>query len=103
MLELLAEIDQVREGGLPEGWRGVIDFGEVWTEADAHLWPSVSGRLPIGEPLVYGGEIGPSSTATPMRAKVVLWAIDAPREIMRPGAHLTLRDGGIERAHGHLL
>lgn len=51
-IELAAEIEVIP--GAPEirdGWRGLLDFGEKWTEEDADLWTPELGELPVGEPL----------------------------------------------------
>ena len=56
--ELLAQIEPVAEAVLLHGRRGLIDFGEVWSEADTDLaWPPGSGNVPVGGPLVYGSEV----------------------------------------------
>lgn len=102
MLELLADIEA--EPGRPDlksGWRGLIDFGEVWRKSDADLWPSVSwGKVPLGERLTYGCELRLASDDAPRRAKLFLWAIDSPREVMSPGAEFALLDGHTVRARG---
>jgi hypothetical protein len=55
MLELMADIEsEAGRPGLKSGWRGLLDFGEVWTESDADLWPSVSGKVPLGDSLMWG-------------------------------------------------
>jgi hypothetical protein len=107
-IELLAQLEPV--AGVPElrdGWRGIVDFGEVWTDADAALWPDGSGEIPRGEPLVYGCEVRLLATdgeGEPLyRAKVVLWSLDERRNVMADGAKLALRDGKTVRATGHLL
>jgi hypothetical protein len=51
MLDLLAEIEPepgARE--MADGWRGLVDFGEAWSAADADL--SRFGEPPVGEPLM---------------------------------------------------
>lgn len=107
-IELLAELRPV-EGGpdVRDGWRGIVDFGEVWTDADAGLWPAGSGDV-RGEPLVYGCEVRALDTEGDRdprryRAKVVLWSLDEPRDVMAVGAKLTLKDGTTPRATGYVL
>ena len=101
--ELLAQIEPVGEAVvLRDGWRGLIDFGETWSEADAGLaWPEGSVNVPVGEPLVYGCEITYAEAGTE-RVRVRFIALDWLRPVMVPGARFTLRDGAAPRATGHV-
>ncbi len=104
MLHLVAEIQP--EPGSPEmadGWRGIADFGEVWSPADADLlWPPES-ELPAGEPVLYGCEVRFLSREKPVRVLLRFWSIHSPRAVMGPGAEFTLRDGPSPRATGRIL
>jgi hypothetical protein len=102
-VELLAEIEHVPGAPvIPEGWRGLIDFGELWSRADEDLWPPDSGPLPEGQPLTLGCEVMPcSSSDNGVRIRIFL--LDARRKVMVRGAALTLRDGRTARANGKLL
>jgi hypothetical protein len=102
-VELRAEIEAIPGAAeLPDGWRGLLDLGETWSEDDADLWDSQWGALPLDEPLTYGCEV--SRPAMKSRAVAIrLFALDKPRGRMTPGASLTLRDGGSARATGTLL
>ena len=101
--ELLARIEPVAEAvALRDGWRGLIDFGETWSEADAGLaWPPGSTNVPVGEPLVYGCEVTYAEASTE-RVRVRFIALDALRPVMVPGARFTLRDGATRRATGQI-
>jgi hypothetical protein len=102
-IELLAEVRPT--SGMPEigdGWRGLLDFGEAWTEGDAELWPAGSRDIPVGEPLVYGCELKRDADDT-RRVRLHLFAVDEPREVMKPGTPFTLRDGQTARAAGHIV
>jgi hypothetical protein len=101
--ELLARIEPVGEvATLRDGWRGVIDFGEIWSEADIDLaWPPGSGNVPVGEPLVHGCEVT-QTDADSDRVTVRFIALDSLRPVMVPGARFTLRDGASPRAIGHI-
>jgi hypothetical protein len=102
-LELLGEMDHVPGAPeVPNGWRGVIDFGETWTRADEGLWPPHGRPFPDGEPLTYGCEVTRDSDNEP-RISIRIFFLDAPRKAMAPGAAFTLRDGRTERANGKLL
>jgi hypothetical protein len=101
-VELLAQIHTARDAAeIPDGWRGLIDFGEVWTAADEALWPSGSGTLPGGQPLAYGCELRRDARAR--EATVRFLFLDQPREVMKPGMSFTLREGLKTRASGMLL
>lgn len=98
--EVLARIDPTPEGQpLRDGWRGIIDFGEVWSEAESDLWPPGSGAVPVGQPLVYGCELA-DADADLVRVRFI--ALDSLRPVMQPGTRFTLRDGDTPRATGHL-
>jgi hypothetical protein len=102
-LHLDVRVEQV-EGAteLLDGWRGLLDFGEHWTEADAALWPG-PGSVPLGKPLVYGCELQWRGTqGTTNEALLTLWSVDAPRSVMRTGAPFRLLDGSDLRATGEL-
>ncbi len=86
---------------LPDGWRGLVDFGELWTAGDAALWPTGSGDVPIGQPLVYGCELRHLSVEG--EAVLSLWSLDAPRPVMTDGTKIRLLDGNHLRARGELL
>ena len=104
MLELLVEVGpEPARPDLRDGWRGILDLGEVWTVADGILWPGGSGRLPVGEPLTYGCELRVLSDGIPFQGRLLLLAIESPRTVMKPGAQFTLCDGRILRATGRLL
>lgn len=101
MLSLPAEIDSVPGKPIRDGWRGVVDFGEVWSDEDAELWPEQFGdELPVGKPLLYGCEL---AIQTPGRVTLRFLALDARRPVMQPGRTFTLREGLTPRATGHLL
>jgi hypothetical protein len=101
--ELLAQIDQVADGAaFRDGWRGLIDFGEVWSESDADLaWPPGAGNVPVGEPLVYGCEVTPADSDTE-HVRVRFLTLDSLRPVMVLGARFTLRDGATQRATGRI-
>jgi hypothetical protein len=102
-VELLAQIEPVEGAAqLPDGWRGLLDFGEFWTEADRRLgWPPDAPDFPVGQPLTYGCEVTTDPT-DPTRVRIRLLP-DELRKVMKPGAAFTLRDGLTARATGHLL
>jgi hypothetical protein len=103
VVTLTAQIDAVP--GAPEmrdGWRGLLDFGELWTEMDADFWPADSGDLPLGQPLVYGCEVLRDS-AIKNGATIRLPFVDQPRPVMQAGATLTLREGHATLATGRLV
>jgi hypothetical protein len=102
VIELDVEIEQGM-GGEPMSWRRAIDFGEIWTESDAHLWPSGSGDPPFGQPLTYGCHLVASSGEPPLRGRLTLWSIDEPRAVMHSGAEFTFRDGNTARARRRLV
>jgi len=103
-VELQADIETVPgSSDVADGWRELIDFGEVWTEADAALWPAAGGDLPVGRSLTYGCETHRDQTGGPRRVRLRLFALDAPRAVMTPGGAFTLRDGMRARAVGRLL
>jgi len=85
-----------------DGWRGLVDFGEVWSPSDAGLWPHGSD-VPTGEALTYGCEVRFIGPRTEARVVLRLWAIDAPRPVMQQGAEFILRDGLTPRGKGNLL
>ena len=102
-VRVFAEVETVPGAPeLPDGWRGLIDFGELWTEDDAHLRPRVSGCTPVGKPLMYGCVLT-HERAGEQRVKIEIWSLGEPRRIMAPGAQFTLRDGLQARAVGHVL
>lgn len=93
---------------LRDGWRGLIDLGERWSQDDALLWPSGSGDLPVGEPLVYGCELryrsaDPSSAHAQKEAHLELWSLEVARRVMIQGAKIRLLDGNRLRATGELI
>lgn len=101
-VELLSEIQPVADAPvIRDGWRGLLDFGEVWTESDAVLWPSEE-PLPLGKPLTYGCEVR-RDPASEHAARIRLLVVTEPREVMKKGATFTLRDGHTARATGKLL
>jgi hypothetical protein len=73
---------------LPDGWRGLLDFGEVWTKADAECYPY--GPVPEGRPLTYGCEL---TWDAPGRATLTLLVVTEPRSVMAAGASFVLREG----------
>jgi hypothetical protein len=102
-IEFRTEINPVPGADeVPHGWRGLVDFGETWTEADEHLWPHESGPLPTGQSLTYGCEVT-RTAKTAEQVNIRIWFLDQPRHAMTPGASFTLRDGHAERATGKLL
>jgi hypothetical protein len=103
-LRLTVEVSLVptAEGGrataLTSGWRGVVWFGERWTESDVQLWPPGQGRVPVGEELVYGCELrldsgSPLAPGMGGRGEIELWALGDPRPAIHPGAEFELREG----------
>jgi hypothetical protein len=82
---------------MANGWRGLLDFGEAWTEADARLNPY--GPVPVGKPLTYGVEL---TWGAPGRAMLTLLAVEERLPVMAVGASFVLRDGGTARAVGTL-
>jgi hypothetical protein len=93
---------------LHEGWRGLVDFGEHWTDHDADLWPTSSGAIPVGKPLVYGCELRLLASSSGERVAegegvLDLWSLDTLRHVMEPGACVRLLDGRSVRATGKLL
>jgi hypothetical protein len=102
-LDLHVRIEVDGRPDLRSGWRGLLDFGERWTEEDAQLWPSGSGSVPVGEPLVYGCELRwLQNEDTERKAVLTLWSIDAPRSVMTNGATFRLLEGATLRATGEL-
>ena len=102
-VELVAEIQPTAGvSDTPDGWRGLIDFGEEWSEADAALASPPGGEVPIGQPLIYGCEVT-RDVDSPGRVRIRLFALEEPRVIMTPGAAFTLRDGRAARATGRLV
>jgi hypothetical protein len=101
--ELLAKIDPVADGvALGDGWRGLIDFGEVWSEGDTDLaWPPGAGNVPVGDPLVYGCEVTHAESDT-TRVRVRFITLASLRPVMVLGARFTLRDGAIPLATGRI-
>jgi hypothetical protein len=106
-IELAIEFRE--DHGLPlrDGWRGLVDFGEIWTNDDADLWRREWGTLPVGEPLQYGCELRLASAASEDvdvgRGVLTLWSVDELRASMASGAELALSDGGSLRARGRVL
>lgn len=100
-LELLAAIRPVAgQPELPDGWRGLIDFGETWTQAEQALWPSSAGPVPVGKPLTYGCVL--HRPETKQQVRLTVFSLDEARAVMTRGAPLTLRDGHTARATGNL-
>jgi hypothetical protein len=101
--EFLAQIDPIADGAaVRDGWRGLIDFGEVWSEADTDLaWPPERGNVPVGESLVYGCEVTPAESNNE-RVRVRFLTLDSLRPVMVLGARFTLRDGATPRATGRI-
>lgn len=103
-VELHADIETTPGSpDVADGWRGLIDFGEVWTEGDAALWRDEWGDLPLGRPLTYGCEARRDEAAGTRRVRLRLLALDESRSIMAPGRAFTLPDGAHERALGRLV
>jgi hypothetical protein len=102
-IELSAEI-QALPGTteIRDGWRGLLDFDERWTEDDADLWAPEWGDLPTGEPLTYGCEVRPDPPDSPT-VVIRLLVVDRLRKVMEPGSAFTLRDGHAARASGTLV
>jgi hypothetical protein len=99
-LRLLPTADGGRTTPLKSAWRGLVWFGEVWTEQDTALWPDYGAPLPIGEELVYGCELrlvdASTETLAPghdTRVELAFWAIEEPRPAMRLGATFEVREG----------
>ena len=102
-IELTADVEPLAgEAALRDGWRGLLDFGEVWTAKDADLLPEVSGVVPEGQPLTYGCELRGAPTDRP-RATLVLWFGNERRDVMKSGATFTLNDGATPRASGRII
>jgi hypothetical protein len=101
-VEFLADIEPASGAQeIPDGWRGLIDFGEVWTELDADLaWPN--SEVSLGAPLTWGCELTREPEGQE-RVRLRLWGLDEGREVMKPGAPFTLRDGLNARASGKLV
>lgn len=102
-IDLLVDIEPLAgETDLRDGWRGLLDLGEVWTAKDRDLWPASSGALPEGRPLTYGCELRGTPTDRP-RATLVLLFANERREVMKAGATFTLNDGATPRASGQIV
>jgi hypothetical protein len=100
-VELEADIHVVETGwDLPDAWRGLIDFGEMWSELDAGLWRAEWGELPLGRPLAYGCEVRRAGDGRGVVVRLI--AVDERRDVMTPGAPFTLNEGGTVRASGRL-
>ena len=104
----LSTADGGRAAGLKRGWRGVVSFGELWTEEDAALWRASSGPLSIGEPLVYSIELGlarADSLAPGEEAlgELTFLFLDELRPAIHVGAGFELRDGDSPVATGQIL
>jgi hypothetical protein len=86
---------------IPDGWRGLLDFGEKWSEDDADPeapeWP-----IPIGEPLMYGCEVNRDPTDD-RRVVISLLVMQNRPSAIKQGAAFVLRDGLTARASGTLL
>jgi translation elongation factor EF-Tu-like GTPase len=108
-VRLLATAEGGRQTALASGWRGVVSFGELWTERDARLWPDVGEPLPVGEELVYGSELrlDPGSEILAPGdiglAEITLPFHDEPRPAIRPGASFELREGSRKVGAGKVL
>jgi hypothetical protein len=101
-MELQAEI-RVAAGrpALRDGWRGLADFGEVVSPADADLYPG--NAAPIGKPLLYGCQVNFVEKGS-SRVVLTFWAIDSPRPVMQPAAEFSLKDGPTHiRATGRVV
>jgi hypothetical protein len=97
-----------REAPLTPGWRGLAWFGELWTEEDAALWPSSSGPLSLGKPLVYGVELGLTKTeslepGTEGLGEITFLFLDELRPSMHVGAEFELREGDRQVGTGQIL
>jgi hypothetical protein len=104
MIELDAELKPAPAAAeMADGWRGLLDFGEMWQEADAEQWQADWGAMPVGEPLLYGCEARRAAVGNETRWTLRLWALDEPRPVMTAERVFTLRDGGSDRAVGRLL
>jgi hypothetical protein len=105
-IELPVEFPESEAAHLCSGWRGLVDFGEEWTDSDGQLWQQAWGPMPLGEPLRYGCELqlvepvgGP---VTGWRGHLRLWALNERLTSMASGTTVTLFDGGAVRALGRL-
>lgn len=98
-----------RETPLTSGWRGLVSFGEVWTERDAPLWPDFGEPVPIGEEMVYGCELGLEAGAEMLapgdaaRAKLTFPFLDELRPAIHPGATFEVREGNRKVGAGTVL
>jgi hypothetical protein len=98
-LTLLTPAKGGRATPLRSGWRGVVTFGERWTEEDAPLWPRGAEQpISLDEELLYGCELRllTSTTVAPGETadvEVVLFALDESRPTFRRGAAFELREG----------
>jgi hypothetical protein len=102
-IELAAEIYAVAgQAEIKDGWRGLLDFGEKWTEDDSRPWQPEWGEVPLGHDLIYGCSVQRDPAAA-NSVVIQLWALDEPREVMRQEATFVLRDGPTARATGTLL
>ncbi len=104
-IEFHVELQPVAGQDAPaDGWRGLADFGELWSADDTAFWPAWRGELPLGEPLVYSVRIrNPVPSGDPPSALLLLPAVDERRRTMADGAQFTLRDGATVRATGRII
>jgi hypothetical protein len=109
-LRLLTTAEGGRDTPLRSGWRGLVSFGELWTEDDAPLWPDHRATLPVGKEMRYGCElriVDPDvETLAPgeeAHVDLVFWAIADPRPAMHRDATFSLREGATEIAVGTVL
>lgn len=101
--ELHVEVDQSQaRQQIFDGWRGIVDFGEVWTETDRTLWLG-PGAFPAGKPLAYGVQADGDGSGTPGRMILRFLFLDERRPVMAPDVPFVLRDGGTQRAVGRIL
>jgi hypothetical protein len=101
------EFSQADARRLRDGWRGLVDFGELWTGTEQEeFWQEKWGPIPVGEPLRYGCELRLADSGRVdeqvVRGELRFLALSEPRESMAPGATLTLFDGGTPRARGRV-
>jgi hypothetical protein len=106
MVRLGVEFSKADAAQLRDGWRGLVDFGELWAGTERDLWQEEWGPISVGEPLRYGCELRLANDGgvdePKVRGQLRLWALTELRESMAPGALLTLFDGLAPRARGRV-